>query len=180
MHQYSNMHYFYYYFDVSKCIVSNILLYVSKIKRMFPNAFSCFQYPIFVSNIQYMFPNENDVSKRQCFQCMFPIYIEPMWRFEQFLVFQSHKGKILGRHDEFPHGPCDNSDDTQAWISQTQVQYDNLVVPKSPIDNPNSVGIAVSAYGSQEWIFRLEIRWEPPDIPKLSFDRIQKTNYRPS
>merc|ERR1711914_25392 len=24
-----------------------------------------------------MFPNENDVSKRQCFQCMFPIYMEP-------------------------------------------------------------------------------------------------------
>ena len=44
---------------------------------MFPNAFSCFQYPIFVSNIQSMFPNENDVSKRQCFQCMFPIYMEP-------------------------------------------------------------------------------------------------------
>ena len=26
-----------------------------------------------------MFPNANDVSKRQCFQCMFPIYIEPKW-----------------------------------------------------------------------------------------------------
>ena len=106
--------------------------------------------------------------------------MKPMWCFEQFLVFQSHIGKILGHRDEFPPGPCDSFGDIQAWISQTQVQYDNLVVPKSPIDNPNSVGIAVSAYGSQEWIFRLEIRWEPPDTPKLSFDRIQQTNYMPS
>ena len=51
--------------------------YVSNIQFMFPNAFLCFQYPIFVSNIQSMFPNAKDVSKRQCFQCMFPIYIEP-------------------------------------------------------------------------------------------------------
>ena len=52
--------------------------YVSNIQIMFPNAILCFQYPIFVSNIQSMFPNANDVSKRQCFQCMFPIYIEPL------------------------------------------------------------------------------------------------------
>ena len=32
------------------------------IQVMFPNAFSCFQYPIFVY-------------KRQCFQCMFPMYV---------------------------------------------------------------------------------------------------------
>ena len=51
--------------------------YVSNIQIMFPNAILCFQYPIFVSNIQSMFPNANDVSKRQCFQCMFPIYMEP-------------------------------------------------------------------------------------------------------
>ena len=25
-----------------------------------------------------MFTNENDVSKRQCLQCMFPIYMEPL------------------------------------------------------------------------------------------------------
>ena len=51
--------------------------YVSNIQIMFPNAFLCFQYPICVSNIRCMFPNENDVSKLQCFQSMFPIYIEP-------------------------------------------------------------------------------------------------------
>ena len=52
--------------------------YVSNIQIMFPNAFLCFQYPICVSNIRCMFPNENDVSKLQCFQSMFPIYIEPV------------------------------------------------------------------------------------------------------
>ena len=58
-------------------------MYVSNIQIMFPNAFLCFQYPICVSNIRCMFPNENDVSKLQCFQSMFPIYIEP-----PHLVFQ--------------------------------------------------------------------------------------------
>ena len=52
-------------------------MYISNIQILFPNAFICFQYPICVSNIRSMFPNENDVSKLQCFQCMFPIYIEP-------------------------------------------------------------------------------------------------------
>ena len=70
--------------DVS-LYVSNICMFpnesdVFNMQIMFPNAFLCFQYPIFVSNIQSMFPNANDVSKRQCFQCMFPIYIEPYWR----------------------------------------------------------------------------------------------------
>ena len=30
-----------------------------------------------VSNIPFLFPNSNDVSKRQCFRCMFPIYMDP-------------------------------------------------------------------------------------------------------
>ena len=30
-----------------------------------------------VSNIHFLLQNANDVSERQCFQCMFPIYIEP-------------------------------------------------------------------------------------------------------
>ena len=51
--------------------------YVSKRLFMFPISNFCFQYPMHVSNIHFLFPNANDVSKRQCFQCMFPIYIEP-------------------------------------------------------------------------------------------------------
>ena len=65
MHPNPNTYYFHKHF------------YVSNIQVTFPNVFSCLQYPIYVSNIQSMFPNANDVSKRQCFQCMFPIYIEP-------------------------------------------------------------------------------------------------------
>ena len=30
------------------------------------------QYQMYVSNILFLFPNADDVSKRQCFQCMFP------------------------------------------------------------------------------------------------------------
>ena len=52
--------------------------YVSNLIRMFPTSDFCFQYPMHVSNIHFLFPNANDVSKRQCFQCMFPIYIEPI------------------------------------------------------------------------------------------------------
>ena len=51
--------------------------YVSKRFFMFPISFFCFQYPMYVSNIHFMFPNANDVSKLQCFQSMFPIYMEP-------------------------------------------------------------------------------------------------------
>ena len=32
---------------------------------------------MYVSNIHFLFPNANDVSKRHSFQCMFPIYMEP-------------------------------------------------------------------------------------------------------
>ena len=60
-----NAHHFY----VSKCIVSNIQLYVSNIKRMFPIYRLCFQTPFHVSNIQFLFPISN-----LCFQMkiMFP------------------------------------------------------------------------------------------------------------
>ena len=65
MHHTSNAH----HFDVSKCIVSNIQLYVSNIKRMFPIYRLCFQTPFHVSNIQFLFPISN-----LCFQLkiMFP------------------------------------------------------------------------------------------------------------
>ena len=37
-----------------------------------------FPQPLFyVSNTQFMFPNCDDVSKRQCLRCMFPIFTEP-------------------------------------------------------------------------------------------------------
>ena len=60
-----NAHHFY----VSKCIVSNIQLYVSNIKRMFPIYRLCFQTPFNVSNVQFLFPISN-----LCFQMkmMFP------------------------------------------------------------------------------------------------------------
>ncbi len=59
MHPNPNMHYFHGHFYVSKCIVSNILLYVSNInvsniQVRFPNAFSCFQttmFPMYVYNM---------------------------------------------------------------------------------------------------------------------------------
>ena len=59
MHPYPSMHYFHEHFYVSKCMVSNILLYVSNInvsniQVRFPNAFSCFQttmFPMYFYNI---------------------------------------------------------------------------------------------------------------------------------
>ena len=56
---------------------------------MFPIYRKCFQTPFCVFNIQFffqytvyyihlLFPNSNDVSKRQYFQFMFPIYMEPL------------------------------------------------------------------------------------------------------
>jgi len=77
--------------------------YVSKRLFMFPISNFCFQYPMYVSNIHFLFPNANDVSKRQCFQCMFPIYIEPIWSMvtrpkfgSQIMNFKGHTGgKIL-------------------------------------------------------------------------------------
>ena len=49
-------------------------VYASNLIRMFPMC---------VSNIHFLFPNANDVSKRLCFQCMFPIYTEPSYNFLQ-------------------------------------------------------------------------------------------------
>ena len=84
-------------------------------------------------------------------------------------MYRNRIERILVRHDEFPLDPSGNYDDTLAWISQIPVQYDNLEVLKSPIGNPNLVGIEVSAYGNPEWIFRLGILWELRDIPKHYF-----------
>lgn len=90
---------------------------------------------------------------------------------DQFLVYQNRIRKILAHRDESQHDPYGNFDDIQAWIWQIPVQYDNWVVPRFPIDSPNLAGIGVSAYGSREWIFRLETRWEPRDKPKKLFGR---------
>ena len=58
---------------------------------------------MFVSNIQFMFPNANDVSKRQCFQCMFPIYMEPfkyvsaLWR-RVYILATCELGVLIARY----------------------------------------------------------------------------------
>ena len=75
--------------------ISNICMFsnesdVSNIENMFPILFVCFHYPMYVCvmfpiNI-FLFPNANDVSKRQCIQCMFPIYIEPILSFGHMTV----------------------------------------------------------------------------------------------
>ena len=88
MYPYSNMHYFYYYY-VSKCIVSKWLLYVSNIKR-------CFQYTGYVSKRLFMFPISNfcfqypiHVSKwKWCFQTiMFPMYVSNIHRAKYYNYF---------------------------------------------------------------------------------------------
>ena len=48
------------------------------------------EFSVYVSNI-CVFPNKCDVSKRQCFQCMFPIHMEPYWRsWRMFISFSRH------------------------------------------------------------------------------------------
>ena len=68
--------------------INNVSVYVSKIcvfqsesdvpnrQNIFLISILCFRYPINIFNIHFLFPNSYDVSKRQCFQCMFSIYIE--------------------------------------------------------------------------------------------------------
>ena len=67
--------------------------YVSNLIPMFPIYKLCFQYPMYVSNIHFMFPNSNDVSKRQCFQCMFPIYMEPFFKITRLIWRQKRQEK---------------------------------------------------------------------------------------
>jgi len=81
MYPYSNMHYFYYYY-VSKCIVSKWLLYVSNIKR-------CFQYTGYVSKRLFMFPISNF-----CFQ--YPIHISKCKRCFQSTMFSMYDFNIKG------------------------------------------------------------------------------------
>ena len=86
--------YFHYHLNVSKCIVSNIQVFVSNIRSMFPIYKLCFQTPFYVSNIQFVFPI-SDV----CFQMkmMFPNYNVSNLCF-QYTWSRLHAKKCISLH----------------------------------------------------------------------------------